>query len=283
MLWHTETSGILKPFEVYLTTRDLARFGHLYLNDGVWDGQHILPAGWVTASTTEYTRMVCGTGMGYSWWLPLNMNAYSTRGWARVFVAPELDMVLVFTSGAPDGAVIDALAEGFMDAATSSEPLPENPEMTERLDAVVKAVGQSPEPKPVSPLAELGQLVSGKTYVLEDNPYDWRSFSLSCQDQEAQITFSSDDDSETLAIGLDGVYRIGQAPMLEAFPTATAGESFALRGSWRTSKSFRLDLQFLSGRPVEIDLIFDEDGTVAQMVCPGLRYQRISIKAALQS
>lgn len=282
-LWHTEAGGILNPFELYLTTRDLARFGYLYLNDGEWDGQRILPADWVTASTTEYTRMGCGVGMGYSWWLPLNMNAYSTRGWARVFVAPEQGMVIVFTSGAPNGAVIDALAEGFMDAATSSEPLPENPERTARLDAVVEAVEQSPEPEPVPPLSELAQLVSGKTYALEGNPYDWQSFTLSFQDQEAQVTFASADGAETLAIGLDGIYRIGQAPMLESLPTATAGESFALRGSWRTSKSFRLNLQFLSGRPVDIDFAFEEDGTAAKMICPGLRYQRLTIKAALQS
>jgi CubicO group peptidase (beta-lactamase class C family) len=38
--------------QVYTTPRDLARFALVYLHDGVWSGERILPEGWVEFSTT---------------------------------------------------------------------------------------------------------------------------------------------------------------------------------------------------------------------------------------
>jgi CubicO group peptidase (beta-lactamase class C family) len=46
----------------YATARDWARFGLLYLYDGVWMGQRVLPEGWV-----KFTRT--GEGYGALWWL----------------------------------------------------------------------------------------------------------------------------------------------------------------------------------------------------------------------
>ncbi len=52
------------------TARDWARFGQLYLQDGRWDGQQILPDGWVDFSTTPTPQSPDGI-FGAHWWLKL--------------------------------------------------------------------------------------------------------------------------------------------------------------------------------------------------------------------
>ncbi|WP_129649267.1 serine hydrolase domain-containing protein [Peristeroidobacter agariperforans] len=53
---------------IYASARDFARFGLLYLRDGMWDGRRVLPEGWVDFARTHGT----GTNAdiyGAGWWL----------------------------------------------------------------------------------------------------------------------------------------------------------------------------------------------------------------------
>jgi CubicO group peptidase (beta-lactamase class C family) len=85
----------------YATARDWARFGLLYLHDGVWNGQRILPEGWVKWTTT-------GTSYGALWWLnkeesgarrhpQLPADCYACEGYEGqyVWVVPGSDLVVV--------------------------------------------------------------------------------------------------------------------------------------------------------------------------------------------
>ena len=53
---------------VYATARDYARFGLLYLRDGVWEGRRLLPPGWVDLARTG-TRAEHGGRYGAGWWI----------------------------------------------------------------------------------------------------------------------------------------------------------------------------------------------------------------------
>ncbi|MEL6792328.1 MAG: serine hydrolase, partial [Pseudomonadota bacterium] len=57
-----------------IRTRDYARFGRLILNDGVWEGERVLPEGWVEESTAISAPPPAEAGYpfryGYQWWTP---------------------------------------------------------------------------------------------------------------------------------------------------------------------------------------------------------------------
>jgi CubicO group peptidase (beta-lactamase class C family) len=87
------TSAILEPDEsgtfvcssfMLATARDWARFGQLFLEDGVWNGQRILPDGWVSFSTTP-TAQSTNDNYGAHWWLKLQPEiGGGTRAAARI-------------------------------------------------------------------------------------------------------------------------------------------------------------------------------------------------------
>ena len=54
-----------------LTTRDYARMGQMYLQNGSYNGQQIVPQAWVEASTAPSAPTADGEiGYGYQWWIP---------------------------------------------------------------------------------------------------------------------------------------------------------------------------------------------------------------------
>ena len=58
-----------------MTTRDYARLGQMVLQDGFWNGRQIVPADWVTDSTTPSARTAPGAlKYGYQWWMPADMQ-----------------------------------------------------------------------------------------------------------------------------------------------------------------------------------------------------------------
>jgi len=115
--------------QTYTTARDLARFGILLVNDGVWNGKRLLPEGWVKFSATPAPNSPSVPGLGgygAHFWLLDQMpgvppGTFTTAGNKGQFVTvvPGHDLVIVRTGVDPDGkrfqqdklvaAVVDAL------------------------------------------------------------------------------------------------------------------------------------------------------------------------------
>ncbi len=90
--------------QVYTNARDLARFGLLYLNDGVWNGERLLSEDWIEFVRTPAPATVGRGGQygGQFWLVPEGRNdvpndAYSTAGNRGQFtiIVPSHDLVIV--------------------------------------------------------------------------------------------------------------------------------------------------------------------------------------------
>ncbi len=93
--------------DIYITPRDMAKFGQLFLEDGMWKGKRIISSEWVNLSTQNHINpnVSWADGYGYLWWIKnfkvngVEYNSFKTMGWGgqEIFVFKKLEMVVVFT------------------------------------------------------------------------------------------------------------------------------------------------------------------------------------------
>jgi CubicO group peptidase (beta-lactamase class C family) len=115
---------------LYLEALDLARFGQLYLNDGMWQGRRILPEGWARSSTMSHVDNVNapGWGYGYQWWRldrdGIDIWAGLGFGGQYLLVLPARNIVAVVNSwnlfGDPGGNVLNDLIVALLAASRPS-------------------------------------------------------------------------------------------------------------------------------------------------------------------
>ncbi len=92
--------------QAYLTSRDLAKLGLLYLNIGRWKNKQIISENWVNLSLKKHS-IVQGVDYGYLWWnkyLESNGKKYFSfaaqgNGGQKIYIFKELNMVIVTTGG----------------------------------------------------------------------------------------------------------------------------------------------------------------------------------------
>ena len=93
-----------------LTSRDLLKFGQLFLNKGKWNDRQVLSEAWVAESFSIYGRLQDTRDKneyGYLWWHDRytvgkrEIKTVEARGAGGqfIFIIPELESVVVITSG----------------------------------------------------------------------------------------------------------------------------------------------------------------------------------------
>lgn len=265
--WSKDDKGIyLGGAELFLKPRDMAKFGLLYLDKGVWGGRQVVPREWVEESTSpklsigpdlNYPRAI---KYGYWWWIPA--QGYQARGWGGqyIIVRPDMKMVVVVT-GEAQGAIFQYLDPYIFQAVSSEGPLPPNPQTNRALNRLLDQL-ERPAAQAVGILPEAAAKVSGKKYTLEPNGRGLRSFVLSFKNgRECMMKVTIGKLTLDFPVGLDGNFRIVNTGI--SLGTNSEQSLAAGKGSWVSDNTFVVKFHILGDVVTQIFSMKFADDDVA--------------------
>lgn len=205
--WESCPQGInVGGWGLNVTTEDIAKFGQLYLQKGVWNEQRLLSEEWVEEATSGQISNGDGgasdwaQGYGYQFWR-CRHGAYRGDGAFGQYciVMPEQDAVLAMTSGTNDlQGVMNAVWDYLLPAMQPSTLSPDQDSHAKLAAELEGLIIRFPRLQLDSPLEAT---VSGKEYELEDNDQHWKSLSISFEDNAAVVVLSKPDHEYRITLG----------------------------------------------------------------------------------
>jgi len=254
--WTKCSRGVnMGAFGLSLKTEDIAKFGQLYLQNGVWDGNRILSESWIAEAVSPFLPVKSGSdsdweqGYGYQFWR-CRHRAYRGDGAFGQYcvVMPEQDAVLAITAGVSNlQAVLDCVWEFLLPAigTAKTDSLSSDEEATQaalrqQLEALVLL---PPGTQAGSARADhvQAQYPSGARYEMEENA-----------DRVHAIQFEFQADGRCLFTQWDGQgehrVSVGHEEWVEN-ESGTQIEPYASRivasGTWQDAGTFIMTWRFV--------------------------------------
>ncbi|MFD2793691.1 serine hydrolase domain-containing protein [Promicromonospora vindobonensis] len=250
--WEQDPDGIdTGGFGLSITTEEMAAFGQLYLQGGVWEGKQLVPAEWVAAATSKqvpngpHEWPEWKQGYGYQFW-QCRHGAYRADGafGQYIVVWPEKDLVITMTSGLTNlQSVLDAVWDTLLpddawsrQVSTGGPPL-DGPGTVESFELALS----TPDGAASTPIE---QSLRGVTYELEPNPRDVSALTL------GRDAYGRTEVAFTIG-GLDHFVRFGHADWSQGTCSLLgAPADVATAAAWTDESTLRGRMVFL-GTPFE--------------------------------
>jgi len=243
--WESCPRGInTGGYGLKITTEDIACFGQMYLQRGIWQGQQILPAAWVEEATRYHSDNSANTnidwaqGYGYQFWR-CRHNAYRGDGAFGQYclVLPEQDAVIAITSGVSNmQSVLDLIWEhllpAFGVASLAADGAAQN-----RLQQTMAGLTIPPQSGEAS--SPLAAQVSGRRYQMEEDARGVSAFAFDFGGKETAFTMTGPWGAEAIVCGL-GEWRKGET----IFDDHWGRQPVAVSGGWVDPTTFAFRLYF---------------------------------------
>ncbi|POY37907.1 serine hydrolase [Solitalea longa] len=221
--WEKSPDGIdIGGWGLKVRTQDIANFGQLYLQKGMWNGKQLIPTTWVAEATSfqasngSNPNSDWDQGYGYQFWR-CRHNLYRGDGAFGQYciVFPEQDAVLAITSGTKDmGAIMNLVWEHLLPALKESS-LPENKETQTALQSKLSKLSLSEVKGEAS--SPISKSVSEKPYTMAPNGEHITSIRFNLKSKTPSVTIFKGDKSSTLSLGYNSFAKGDSLPMESSY------------------------------------------------------------------
>jgi CubicO group peptidase (beta-lactamase class C family) len=226
MDWDLNPQGInLGMIGLRLRTEDLAKFGQLLLQGGIWNKRQLIAGEWVKAATTlkiesndpsnkrpkesnDWAQGYC-----YQMWRTRD-KGFRLDGMAGQFVLiyPDKDVVIVLTSNTRSTQDELNLVHNYLIPAIKSErSIPENPELYNQVLQRQSTLSIKPQFTAILK-SELEAKISGREFLLTTNEYRIESVYFKFTDDECSFAIKRDNQIATIKAGFE-LWKISNSPL----------------------------------------------------------------------
>lgn len=260
--WEVDPQGInTGGWGLRIKTEDIARFGQLYLQKGVWQGKQLLSPEWISDATRFEIQSTGGgtrpkdandwqQGYGYQFWR-CRHDAFRGDGAYGQYciVMPKEDMVIAMTSETSDmGAILDQVWEHILPAVKPGKLASAASEQTALTQKLTTLALPLPNVKSTSPIVAQ---IDAKTYAIADNPLNIKTVWLNFGKDGGILKIQDDRGEHPINCGLgrwiERETDLSALP-LKLTPTLIPGETktkVAASGTWTDDNTFVVTLRFI--------------------------------------
>ncbi|CAN5702326.1 hypothetical protein BH10BAC2_BH10BAC2_15290 [soil metagenome] len=269
MDWEVDPKGInTGGWGLRIKTEDMAKFGQLFLQKGVWKGKQILPASWIEEASTlkivqhpEYTQAKKDSsdweqGYCYQMWR-CRHNAYRGDGafGQYIIVMPDQDAVIIITAETPDMQEEINLVWQYLLPAMQDEKLTVRKRTIAKL---TKKLSSLELPLPVANNAAVAANIANKAFQLEANEKHIQSLLFNFKDNNCTLQLSTDTATHQLTFALAQWHT---AETTKRGPSLVAGAKASFVGlpafkidgayTWKNEHTLELTLRYIESPHTE--------------------------------
>ena len=274
--WEVDPNGInTGGWGLRVKTEDIAKFGQMYLQKGMWKGKRILSEAWVNEATSKHIQSKGGSrkeeendwqqGYGYQFWR-CRHGAYRGDGAYGQYciVMPKEDMVIAITSETSDmGAIMDQVWNHILPAVKNIEIAADKAgqgKLKQKLTSLALPLATG------KPTSDQSLKVGGKPFAIAENALKVSQVSLTFTSDSCTFTMADDKGTHQVVSGIgkwkEGFTDISTIP-LKLVLTPVPGEKktkIAANGIWTDDNTFEMTWRFIETAHYEtVTCSFDKD------------------------